>query len=293
MAEFETWRAQSPAHAIAFARGFAAWEQVDRAQQDVADLGLHEASEFRPSVMPSRRGLLRAAAGSALVIGAGGVLTSRAYAWSRAETGIGEIKRLHLPDGSAMMLNTDSAVAWRFSETAHVLRLERGEIALEVAPTPVMLSLRGAAADAQLSAGRFNARLQGDALDVMVIRGVAQSARRAASSGAVAARHQALLVTRGATRVEPTSQEQLAATIAWPSGEILFHDEPLSAALLEYNRYLPAKIVLSDPALGAVRVGGRFTSTDPSAFLEALQATLNLEVQSTPNGYLLSRKKLI
>jgi transmembrane sensor len=286
-AAFERWRGQSPAHALAFARAYARWEQ----------LGGNEAPQAEQHVGPSasRRALMRTAVVAAVIgLGGGGLLTSRAYAWDHAETGVGETRKLMLPDGSVLALNTDSAVAWQFNDRQRVVRLERGEVALDVSPGPGVLSLESDGLRTALSAGRFNARLKAGALDVMVLRGKASSKAQAplsADAPIVADAYQTLLLTTGEPSVRTVSKQQVAATLAWQDGEILFQDEPLSVALEEYNRYLQGKIVIVDSSLGGIRVGGRFTSTDPSAFLEALEATLDIDARPVNGNYVLTRKK--
>lgn len=300
---FAQWRGQSPAHAVAFARAWAAWERLGTmhgAEQGTEQGGEQdtEQADGRIGVVPdthvSRRRFLRAAAvaGGVVVMG-GGLLTSRAYAWSHAETRVGETRMVRLPDGSAMMLNTDSAVAWKFDRDRHVLRVDRGEVSLDVRPGQVRLSLANRAVAALLSPGRFNARLKAGALDIMVLRGSASVAMHGAADGTArtAGPDQTLLMTDAAATVRPVSRRQMASTLAWQNGEILFQDEPLSAAVEEYNRYLSGKITIMDSSLGGIRVGGRFTTTDPSVFLAGLRTSLDIDVQESNGGYLLTRKK--
>lgn len=285
---FERWRSRSPAHAIAFARVQASWEQFGNASG--AENGIASPSPV------SRRALMRAAMAASIVgvFAGGGILTSRAYAWDRAETGVGETKSVRLPDGSTAMLNTDSAIAWKMDGERRVVRLGRGEVALDILPGTDTLSLESAGLRARLSAGRFNARLKAGALDVMVLKGEAHGETQALHSAQPdnrAGAYHTLLLTSGTPSVRAASQQQMAETLAWQNGEILFQDEPLSAALDEYNRYLRNKIVIIDSDLAGIRVGGRFTSTDPSAFLDALRTSLDIEVQPADGNYLLTRKK--
>ncbi|WP_054529112.1 FecR domain-containing protein [Erythrobacter sp. SG61-1L] len=292
-AAFEEWRGRSPAHALAFARAYAAWEKVSPGiGLDAEQAGTLAGASF------SRRAMMRAAGAAGLIaLGGGGLAVSRAYAWERIETGIGESRKLRLPDGSLLALNTDSSVAWRVKGGKRVLRLEKGEMALEVSPNGPPLLLMGDDVAISLTSGLFNARLKPGGIDVMVLRGQARSAE-GAQAGAkgthapgAAGAYRMLSVTAAGPRISPASELQVAATLAWQNGEILFQDEPLSAAVDEYNRYLDGKIMLDDPALGAIRVGGRFTSTDPTVFFEALDTSLDIQAMPQDGGYLLRQKK--
>ncbi|OYX46163.1 MAG: hypothetical protein B7Y97_13695 [Sphingomonas sp. 32-66-10] len=288
-AAFEEWRGRSPAHALAFARAYAAWEKVG------PGIGLEaEQGAARADLSFSRRAMMRAAGAAGLIVLAGGgMAVSRAYAWDRVETGIGETRKLRLPDGSLLALNTDSSVAWRVKGGKRILRLERGEMALEVSSKGPPLLLEGEDVKISLTSGLFNARLMPGGIDVMVLRGEARSAGQVEGSDArpeAAGAYRMLSLTDAGPRISAASELQVAATLAWQSGEILFQDEPLSAAIGEYNRYLERKIVIADPALGAIRVGGRFTSTDPTIFFEALDATLDIQASPVDEGFLLTRK---
>lgn len=275
---FERWRDSDPAHALAYARVLATWAALGKAE----DMG-----EATP-VLTRRRVVGGGVAGAALVAAGTGLFASRAYAWERASTGVGETRKLRLPDGSMAALNTDTKFQWRFSADRRELWLERGEVALELQPG-ANARLGTEHASAALTGGRFNARLQRDALDLIVLRGGASS--ESAGGEAAPARanaYQRLTFGGGAPVVAPISGTVVEAALAWQSGDIVFVDTPLSEAAAEYNRYLLRKIVIEDDAVGEIRVGGRFVSSDPTDFLQAISTSLGVRVRSTDTGYHLS-----
>ncbi|MGH6746287.1 FecR family protein [Novosphingobium sp.] len=291
-ARFEAWRAAHPGNAIAFARALSVWRAAETPSSS-----LPQAQPLAAAGL-SRRRALGAFGGMGLVglLAAGGVAT-RAYAWDSARSGIGECRRLILPDGSRAMLNTDSLLQWRFSDTERSLWIARGEVALELLPG-IPARVHGQGLTAALSTGRFNVRLQTGAMDVTVLTGrAAASTSTSAPSSAigsprpaeVAAPNEGLLLSAADPSVRPASPQHMAATVAWQQGEIVFDNEPLQTAVQEYNRYLPGKIVIADPDLTGIPVGGRFTSTDPAAFLSALE--LGLDIRATPHegGFILTR----
>lgn len=270
---FERWRAADPAHALAYARVHATWEALGKADGEAG----------AAPVLTRRRVMGGGVAGAALFAAGTGLFASRAYAWESAATGVGETRKLRLPDDSMVALNTDTKFYWRFSSARRELWLERGEVALDLRP--------GAAArlttdrhNAALSEGRFNARLRRDALDLIVLRGGASS-DGAAAAPARAGAYQRLAFTGATAAVEPVSSAAAEAALAWQSGDIVFVDTPLSEAVAEYNRYLLRKIAIEDGAVGDVRVGGRFTSSDPTDFLQAVSTSLGVRVRATDSGY--------
>ncbi|MGX0823371.1 FecR family protein [Sphingomonas sanguinis] len=281
-AAFEEWRSAHIANEIAFARALAAYEAAssDLVAAQIPQVG--------------RRTLLRAAGSAAVALTLGaGVFTGRAYAWSTATSGVGERRLVRLPDGSGARLNTDSRLSWRFDSSSRTLWIERGEVALDLRHGVASI-LHGPDEKVALSAGRFNARLRGNTLDLLVMRGNATVDSRTVSAGltpVMARAGEGLLVPSGAPVLRAATIDQLAASLAWQQGEILFEHETLGSAVEEYNRYLTRKIIIIDRDLANIPVGGRFTSDDPAAFLRALQVGLGIRVSVSDTSFLLTREK--
>jgi len=282
---FNRWRESDPAHAIAFARVQATWESLPRHGSDM---------EAQLAGRSSRRRFLRNAAAVAGLglVGAGGIFyTSRAMAWTRANTAVGEFRRVRLPDSSLLELNTDTLVSWRFREHVRDLRIERGEIAMELV-TGAPITLVAAMATLRLSPGSFNARLVDGHVGVAVLRGRA-TASVSVDGGAVTAvieSGQSAEWGGGASRIQPMTAAARERLTAWRDGHIVFDDETLEAAVAEYNRYLSRKIIVADPSLAAMRVGGRFATSDPTAFLHAVSVALNADVRSDAGSIQIVRK---
>lgn len=275
-AEFERWRAADPRHAVAFAKAAAVWSDLARAGRTLAEP--EPAAAVRK---PSRRRLLEAAGIGAVMVLGGGVAT-RAFARQRIVTGVGQRLDRKLSDGAVMTLNTDSEVRWRERRDRIEVWLERGEVSLTAAGRPFLL--RAAAGTARLEkGGRYNARMRGPVTDVTVLSGKAAAASVAASPA-----HNLTLTASGAL-TRPTAAPELQAIKAWRRGEVVFEDEPLAAAVEEYNRYLARKLTVVDPQLAAVRVGGRFTSSDPGDFLHALSASLGVTSRQVGDEVILTR----
>ena len=279
---FERWR-RDPAHALAFARVTAAWEAADETIRRPA------AANERGF---TRRRFVRGGIAGAVTIAAGTTLVAtRAYAWDGASTGVGETRKLRLPDGSMVMLNTDTDLSWRFSSRTRGLWLTRGEIALDLQPG-VATELNTSADAAMLDPGRFNARLLDSALELTVLRGAARAVRfkeRNLATPLNALAYRRLSFTGEQPTTGPVSGDAAEAAMAWQSGDIVFSDTPLGNAVAEYNRYLERKIVVDDAALAATRVAGRFVSSDPTDFLHAVSAGLGARVHTEQGGIHLSR----
>ena len=283
---FNRWRDSDPAHAIAFARVQATWESLEHHGVDVESQWAERGSR--------RRFLRNAVAATAAVglVGAVGLLyTSRAMAWSRASTAVGGFRRVRLPDSSLLDLNTDTSVLWRFNERVRDLRIERGEIALELV-TGAPITLAVAFATLSLSPGSFNARLVDGRVGLTVLQGRATASvlRDGVSRTAVVESGHSAEWSAGLERIQPTSAVARERQTAWRNGSVVFDDETLAAAVAEYNRYLSRKIVVADPALATMRVGGRFATSDPTAFLHAVSVALNADIRSDAGSIQIVRK---
>ncbi len=71
--------------------------------------------------------------------------------------------------------------------------------------------------------------------------------------------------------VEQQKPSQVDESLSWRSGYLVFHETPLAEAIAEFNRYNTRKIVIADPSIATLRIGGRFRFADSGAFLWLLQ----------------------
>src|SRR5262249_13172566 len=74
-----------------------------------------------------------------------------------------------------------------------------------------------------------------------------------------------------AVLVQKAPLSKLEQGLAWRSGTLAFHDTPLAEAIAEFNRYNERKIVIEDPAIAAIEVGGLFRATNLDPFVHLLQ----------------------
>lgn len=272
-AEFEAWREADPCRAAAFAEVAAAWSRLD-ALRDAPP-------RARPEI--SRRAWL--GGGLALAAGLSGVayLGRDQLLRARTVTGVGERRTMSLPDGSSVELNTDTEVLWRFGRDRRRLWLRRGEIALTIAHDALRpFELFTPSGLANLAPGQFNARLRSTGVDLIVLAGRAAIHTAAGETQAAVINatdpRQALAITAAGVAVAPAPEDAVQNVQAWRRGEIVFEGQRLSEAVEEYNRYLVRKLVIEDPKVGAMRLGGRFMTGNPESFLDALRTTFGLRI---------------
>src|SRR5262249_50414206 len=67
--------------------------------------------------------------------------------------------------------------------------------------------------------------------------------------------------------LEPVAAADIPYRLAWTQGRIWFKQNTLAEAVAEFNRYNRRQLVIADPAIATLRVGGAFDVTDPDAFV--------------------------
>jgi transmembrane sensor len=148
----------------------------------------------------------------------------------------------------------------------------RGEGRFQVAPDadrPFTVAAAGAAVRAVGTA--FTVRLHESAqVDVMVSEGkVAVASENVQRTPPLSAGDTAVVLPDrvSVSRVEP---QLLERRMAWTTGRLDFRGE--------FNRYNRRKILIRNPDLSGLRVGGSFTATDPQSFASALSSAFDIRV---------------
>ncbi|MDK2760465.1 MAG: DUF4880 domain-containing protein [Sphingopyxis sp.] len=276
---FEAWRAADPRHAVAFAQVADAYQQVGRLRV------MRDVQRSATSVPRfNRRMLLRG--GGLAGVGAlvGSVVAIQATARETSSTAVGERRTVTLEDGTRVYLNTATRISWRFADGAGTIWLEEGEIGI-VVPQQARraLTLDGGSRSFRLGAGMFNARRHTETAGLLVLSGRATIPSSRRPEAVVTAGSIAQVV--GATvSVKPADTIAIERARGWQNGQLVFEGESLDFVVAEFNRYLEHKIVVADSSLSRVRLGGRFTSTDPKDLLVALRASFGIKATRTQSG---------
>jgi transmembrane sensor len=292
---FLDWVEADPAHAVAYARVEAAWERAERL------VATGSADKAIPA--PTRSDMLtrRAAAAALITLGVGGFGGGFGlWALTRSKTyttGIGERRTVVLADGSRVVLNTSTVVAVAYSSARRDLRLLAGEALFEVAKNPARPFIVTAGNAVVRAVGTaFNIRLRDQVTEVTVTEGVVAVGgktikARAPSRNAphIAAGNGALVAPWALAKVA-LDPDTLQIRTAWQQGLIELRGDTLEQAVAEFNRYSEAKLVISDPRIAAIRVGGAFGTTESSKFVKALEDGFNVRAVPSADGntYLIS-----
>ena len=207
------------------------------------------------------------------------------------ETAIGEQKTVLLPDGSEVVLNTNSALRVAFSETARVLHLTRGELHIDVAPDPARpLSVVAGNRIVQAVGTSFRVEITEDnQVEVMVtegkvVVGVQPASGSSAAVTAVLAQKETNTVDAGEALVlgsdeevvTPVTADDIEVQLSWKEGRLIFRSEPLGKVLAEVERYTTVEFVIVDEGLRSQIMSGRFRTGDVDTLLALLEANFQI-----------------
>lgn len=282
-AQAERWIAASPEHAVAFARARTAW-RATRELDTEPEVGMNDVAPARVS----RRGVLAGGLGALALTLAG---LAGGWLWRREPvltTRVGETRELTLPDGSHVVLNSDSALEVAYRKDRRLLRLKHGEAFFDVAHNPArpfdvevgetMLRALGTA---------FNVRDRGTVVELTVSHGVVGVREGQSSLHKVPAGNFAI-IHPDAVAVAAYDAASLSQKTAWRNHVIELNGDSLAQAVEEFNRYRPAAIVIGDQRVAALRVGGRFQTDESAQFIEGLEQSMPVRaVKDSDGGVLL------
>jgi len=282
---FRRWLARDPRHRAAYAEAERLWGALDapvRAMIDANQAQPRPASRAgRPASARAPRRPLRQwaamAACAALIATGGGWWLQGGLDDLRSDhvTGVGERATASLPDGSAVTLNTDTAIAVDVADDRRGVTLFRGEAHFAVARDEARpFRVETPNATVRVVGTEFNVRLDGDRTVVAVLHGeVAVAASPAAPTAPAHVRAGEQTAVEDGT-VGPARPVDAGAVAAWRRGQIVFYRTPLGRVVDELNRYHSGLIVIVDGDLRALSVTGVFDAARPLTALDTIERTL-------------------
>ncbi len=238
----------------------------------------------------------------------------------------GEQKKVILPDGSTVMIDTDTTIHTNFSKGNRRIDLVSGRCLFSV--------IHDASNPFYVTAGRTEVRVLGTEFNihrkkqgqvvVAVIKGSVRVKRKAKKSKPQQV-HNALnkskLKEQSIRKSIPIKPDQENFTLektltpgqevivdnvkpefnlheadierinAWRFGIIDFDKASLEDVLTEVNRYLNRKIIIGDDQLKDIRISMVFKVENSKYFLETLIKTFPITVKSVPTGEFILQKK--
>lgn len=272
--EIAQWRSADPAHERA-------WARVAQLEARLASLHASPQADMRQAMRQtlagsglSRRQLLRTLACLGVATPAAWLAVSH---WQAGpyQTQSGEIRRFTLADGSALMLNTDSAVEVHYTAAQRLIVLTRGEAMVKTVSDPRPLLIRtehgrfialGTHFAVRLGADASQLSLQSGQVAIESLRG--QRVRVAQPGEAWCFDGQSLVAARH-NGIDPN---------AWQQRRLVLDDARLDVVCAELSRYRTGWL-RCDPAVAALTISGVFVLEDSAQILATLAEVLPIEVR--------------
>ncbi|MFV3303861.1 FecR domain-containing protein [Pseudomonas sp. NY15181] len=276
IAACQRWRASDPAHEQA-------WQRLEFFDGRLAGIapGVASCSLRRAAVDPARRRALKSLlllAGTAAVVGSAG-LGLRDSSWlAQQRTSVGERRRIALPDGGWLQLNTDSAVDIVYDSQIRRVRLYSGEMLVQTATDGAGRAFWVDTPLGRLQAlgTRFAVRLDGSEARLSVQEGAVAvtPALRDESAGVIEAGRQVRFDRKGLYGETALDADSLA----WSDGYLVARQWTLGRLCAELARYR-AGVLRCDPAVADLAISGVFPLDRPEQAIAALQRSLPVRAQ--------------
>lgn len=310
-AQFQHWLAADPAHARAYGRldqGLGALRRLPGGQAD--QLGAptqpgtpaHAAPHRRerPAHPPARRAWRI----SPTAIALGCVLLAATglgwHAWHQPTfthqyaTQRGQRVNATLPDGSELALDVATRASATLYRDRREVQLSQGQALFTVAPDPGKpFRVLAGPARITVTGTRFSVRYaasggQAGAVEVAVEEGTVAVDGAASPSSAPGAAvrltaGQAVQVSAAGT-VGEIAAVPVAGVALWRKGLVRFSDTPLSEVIAELERYGPTGLVVEDPQVAGLRLGGSFETARPGALAQVLPQILPVRLRPRGDG---------
>lgn len=288
--QFESWRSADARHAAAYLRLSIAWARMDRlralsaGQSSIDSDALRVQSERdRDAAADKSRNVLshewrRAAIAAGFVLlTLGGFVLVKSFSEETLTTQVGGFARARLTDGSTVELNTGTRLKVQMDDESRRVELVAGEATFSVAHEPDRPFIVNAGEATVRAVGtRFNVRRRVGSVDVLVTEGTVRVARARYSDGPgvsnsalVSAGESALIAATHIDRA-PVTPALADRALAWHHGSLEFESSTLAEIVAEFNRYNERRIVIDDPDLATMQIGGRFSATNPDGFVHVL-----------------------
>jgi transmembrane sensor len=216
-------------------------------------------------------------------------------------TPLGSPRKISLPDGSEMTLNTDSHALVSYGPTSRDVTLLRGEATFEVIEDRARIfrvHSIGRRFLVEEQGAKFNIRRHSnEALELTMIQGEldAVPARRAPPLTPAQLRagysfgERKFFALEGA-RLAPEGYlawtqtlDHIGNQLAWHRGRILFFDETLDSALAEIERYTSTRFVFANDELRKKRVSAEIRVGDVDGVVQLLHDALQIESHRQPD----------
>lgn len=233
-------------------------------------------------------------------------------------TNVGDQETIILSDGSKIRLNTDTFVEVNYSPGERNIHLYKGEAYFDVAHNPeVPFTVKARKGDVRALGTIFSVRVKDDLVNVLVEEGrvrirandevdllntpqieeqkevLKTENLKKSAVVTVDAGNNVIFGEQTIESVVLEEKEAIERKFSWQKGILAFDDEPLSDVIEEVSRYTSYQIIIADPNIRTLRVGGYYPIGKIQAIFNALELNLGLEINKVDEQtYYITRKSV-
>jgi transmembrane sensor len=277
---------------------FAQHSSLESIQYSVADSHPeaveYSAHDFVSPGRSRRRPLFFLSATASLLVALAGFWIAHTSGGPKTySTGIGGFQRIVLEDQSAIELNTNSEVRVALSPQLRKVELVRGEASFEVAHDTSRPFVVSAGHTAVRAVGtKFDVQRLENSVEVTVDEGkvaigspsllemkvdVLQTTLPQLTAG------QSALASGSGVTLKELPKREMARKLAWQNQMLVFDGDTLADVVAQFNRYNARQLIITDPTLATLQIGGYFRPTNLDAFTNALQSDFGIRVDTDDN----------
>jgi len=284
-ARVHAWLGESATHRQAFDRMTRVWECTAALRLRAADT---------PPAAHERRAKLKGWAvtvAATLLLGAA-VAMMRLWRGNSVVTDVGQQQVRMLPDGTRLMLNTDTRLEVIYDRYTRRVRLIHGEAWFDVSKRPAwpfVVSVDGR----EIRALGTSFIVRHDDIQAFSVTLVEGRISVDTDPGAGTSPQQAQTLAPGqrlrfsGNLAAIVDQPEIGRVTAWERGRVEFEDTPLGDAANEMNRYSKARIIIADAGVARLRIGGVFRAGDSDEFVRIVAVAFSLQVDQRHGEILL------
>lgn len=304
--QFQSWVKSASSHQQEFEKVSRLWTDLDETKPLLIEELNRVVVDGKPQPHLSRerhvgrwlrrRGLSTALAALLVLFIAGGWWVANRPEVTEYRTAKGEQRTIALPDGSRMVLNTDTAVTTHLSTFRRAVILHRGEAFFVVSHDKKRSFEVEAGSGVVRDIGtQFTVRRQSEQVTVIVVEGAVEvqglSETDIAPWRLLTAGDKASYGARGS--ISPIEKIDIAASTAWLEGRMLFDQRPLAEVIQEVGRYHNGEIRVLDSRLNGIKVSGVFAVNDREGLLKALETAIPVNFSRINEGLVVLEQKKI
>lgn len=198
----------------------------------------------------------------------------------------GQRSQIRLPDGTEIWLNTGTVVTVQYYKNRRHVQLVEGEALFQVDGTRGLpFTVDAGFGTVRVTGTQFNVRRNAQDFSVGVLHGAVE-----VMTGPWWSRQQTHLlpgyVLHTDVHGKPVVQTDadVANTVAWRDGKIVFRGTVLTDVVNELNRYSRDTLTISDPRIASLRLSGVFSVDDMAAFWSEVPKILPVAFRRQANS---------